>query len=203
MRIYINSQTCVKRPLSKTPKIGFQDQLSLNVGQKYCILQYCRTSLSYQLSLRPLLCLSLSGRFKTGFTVHVAVCVKWRWRWPLNLCMLGKFVSFCRLLIFFKTRDFFKNNISKHHRSCQTVRIQIRPDVLSSLIWVQTVCKDCQKTTLVDTDLTLNAPIATKVVCFSRLLKCISSLYGKLCGPRSDCSYWCGLFWVHTVCFYT
>ena len=33
--------------------------------------------------------------------------------------------------------------------------------------------------------LTLNVPIATKVVCFSRLLKCLRSLYGKQCGPRS------------------
>ena len=30
------SKTCVKRPLSKRPKIGFEDQLSLNAGQKYC-----------------------------------------------------------------------------------------------------------------------------------------------------------------------
>ena len=30
------SKTCVKRPLSKGPKIGFQDQLWLNAGQKYC-----------------------------------------------------------------------------------------------------------------------------------------------------------------------
>ena len=37
--------------------------------------------------------------------------------------------------------------------------------------------------------LTLNAPIATKVFCFYRLLKCLRSLYGKQCGPRSDCSY--------------
>ena len=37
--------------------------------------------------------------------------------------------------------------------------------------------------------ITLNAPIATKVVCFSRLLKCLRSFYGKQCGPRSDCSY--------------
>ena len=51
--------------------------------------------------------------------------------------------------------------------------------------------------------LTLNAPIATKVVCFSRLLKCLRSLYGKQCGPRSDCSYRSSLFWVHAVCFYT
>ena len=30
------SKTCVKGPLLKSPKIGFQDQLSLNAGQKYC-----------------------------------------------------------------------------------------------------------------------------------------------------------------------
>ena len=51
--------------------------------------------------------------------------------------------------------------------------------------------------------LTLNASMATKVVCFSRLLKRLRCLYGKQCGPRSDCSYRSSLFWVHTVCFYT
>ena len=30
------SKPCVKRPLSKRPKIGIQDQLSLDAGQKYC-----------------------------------------------------------------------------------------------------------------------------------------------------------------------
>ena len=33
----------------------------------------------------------------------------------------------------------------------------------------------------------LNVAIATKVVCFFRLLKCLRSLYGKQYGPRSDC----------------
>ena len=51
--------------------------------------------------------------------------------------------------------------------------------------------------------LTLNAPIATKFVRFSRLLKCLRSLYGKQCGTRLDCSYRSSLFWVHAVCFYT
>ena len=37
---YIYSKTCVKQPLSKIQKIGFQDQLSLNAGQKYCRMQY-------------------------------------------------------------------------------------------------------------------------------------------------------------------
>ena len=30
------SKTCIKQPLSKRQKIGFQDQLSLNAGQMYC-----------------------------------------------------------------------------------------------------------------------------------------------------------------------
>ena len=30
------SKTCVKWPLSKRPKVGFQDQSSINAGQKYC-----------------------------------------------------------------------------------------------------------------------------------------------------------------------
>ena len=33
---YMYSKTYVRPPLSKRPQIGFQDQLSLNAGQKYC-----------------------------------------------------------------------------------------------------------------------------------------------------------------------
>ena len=52
----IYSKTCVQRPLSKRPKIGSQDQLSLNASQKYFrMLQ--RRSLCYHLSWRSLLCL--------------------------------------------------------------------------------------------------------------------------------------------------
>ena len=32
----IYNKTCVKWPLSERPKIGFQNQLTLNAGQKYC-----------------------------------------------------------------------------------------------------------------------------------------------------------------------
>ena len=32
----IYSKTCLKRPLKKEDRNGFQDQLSLNAGQKYC-----------------------------------------------------------------------------------------------------------------------------------------------------------------------
>ena len=35
-KLQVYSKTCVKQPLSKRQKIGFQDQLSLTAGQKYC-----------------------------------------------------------------------------------------------------------------------------------------------------------------------
>ena len=64
------SKTCLKRPKKKIPRIGFQDRLLLNAGQKNCrmlqesILQYFWPSLSYHLSLRVLFCLFLSGRLR-------------------------------------------------------------------------------------------------------------------------------------------
>ena len=55
------SKTCVKRSLYKRPQNGFQDQLSLNAGQKYCRLVQGEHTvilstfiISYHLSLRPL-----------------------------------------------------------------------------------------------------------------------------------------------------
>ena len=55
---------------NRRPKVGIQDQLSLNACQKYfrmlqeSILQYFRPSFSYHLSLRPLFWLFLSGRLR-------------------------------------------------------------------------------------------------------------------------------------------
>ena len=68
----------------------------------------------------------------------------------LTLCMLGNFVClFCRLLFFFKST--FSKNLSGIPSECQTVWNQIRPDILSDLIWVQTVCKGYQQTTIIAT----------------------------------------------------
>ena len=60
--------------------------------------------------------------------------------------MLGNFS--CVLL----SADFFQNHpfriiLSGIPSESQTVWIQIRPDILSGLIWVQTVCKGHQQTT--------------------------------------------------------
>ena len=35
-RFGLYSKTCLKRPLKKKTKIGFQDRSLLNAGQKYC-----------------------------------------------------------------------------------------------------------------------------------------------------------------------
>ena len=74
LKFNMHSKTCVKWQLSKIKQIGFQGQLLLNAGQKYCkMLQgaFCNTfhlhfrpSISYHSSLRSLFCLFLSGRFK-------------------------------------------------------------------------------------------------------------------------------------------
>ena len=55
---------------------------------------------------------------------------------------------------FLSSADFFQNQLFRKILSglpseCQTVWIQIRPDPLSGLIWVQIVCKGYQQTTLV------------------------------------------------------
>ena len=66
------SKTCLKRPLKKNKKIGFQYRLSLNANKK--LLQnapmgaYCNTF--DLLPLRPLFCL-FKWPLKTGFTVLI------------------------------------------------------------------------------------------------------------------------------------
>ena len=58
-----------------------------------------------------------------------------------------------RLLLWFVfLNHFFEKNISGIPSECQTVWVQIRPDILSGLVWVQTVCKGYQQTTLVGKD---------------------------------------------------
>ena len=70
---------CVKRPLSKRPKIGFPDQLLLHAGQKYCrMLQGEHSAILSTLIKLPfvikIFVLSLfEWPFYTGFIVSFAV----------------------------------------------------------------------------------------------------------------------------------
>ena len=58
------SKTCVKQPLSKRPKIGFQDQLLLNAGQKYCRMLESIAECSKVLQNAP------RGAFCNTFDLH-------------------------------------------------------------------------------------------------------------------------------------
>ena len=69
----------------------------------------------------------------------------------LNFYLLGNFACFFFFFFFFLSSDFFQNQhfgkiLSGIPSECQTVWIQIRPGILSGLIWLQTVCKAYQQT---------------------------------------------------------
>ena len=95
-----------------------------------------------------------------------------------GLCPLGN--SSC----FLSSADFFsKSTFSGIAPECQTDWVQIRPDILSCLIWVQTVCKSYQQTTLGD-----------RVIFMCRLEDPVFRLFWlstynfcKYFGPRSGC----------------
>ena len=70
----------------------------------------------------------------------------------LILCLLGIFSYFFVVCCFYKI-NFFKKILSGIPSECQTVWIQIRLDILSGLIWVQTVCKGYQQMTPVGKEL--------------------------------------------------
>ena len=78
---------------------------------------------------------------------------------PQDSIQLSLLVCF---LIFSKLT--FSKNVSGIRSECQIVWIQIRPDVVSGLIWIQTVCKGYQPTTLTDKELTLKTSITKNVV---------------------------------------
>ena len=71
------SKTCVKLSLSKRPKIGSQDQLSLNAGLKYCrMLQAEHSAILSTFFKLPfvikIFVLSIfEWQFYTGFTVKI------------------------------------------------------------------------------------------------------------------------------------
>ena len=65
----VYNKTCVKWPLSKRPKVGFQDRLSLNAGQKYCRMLLIFIKLSFVIKIFVLS--FFEKPFCTGFTIHI------------------------------------------------------------------------------------------------------------------------------------
>ena len=71
------SKTWLKWPLKKKIKNCFQDQLLLKAGQTYCRMLQRHSAIlstfiiSYHMSLRPLFCLILSGRFYCTESIYI------------------------------------------------------------------------------------------------------------------------------------
>ena len=61
--------------------------------------------------------------------------------------MLGNFNFFFVVSLSFFKINFFHKILSRTIPECKTVWIQISPDVVSGLIWVQTICKNHQQMT--------------------------------------------------------
>ena len=73
------SKPCVKQPLSKRSKIGLQDQLSLNAGQKYCrMLQrehsaILSTFIKLPFVIKIFVLSIFEWLFDTGFTLQARI----------------------------------------------------------------------------------------------------------------------------------
>ena len=63
------SKTCVKRPLSKRQKIGFQDQLLLNAGHSAILSTFIKLPFAFKTFVLS----TFEWLFYTGFTV-VCLC---------------------------------------------------------------------------------------------------------------------------------
>ena len=99
--------------------------------------------------------------------------------WLMELLCLGNINSlhaeqFLVVCFFFKI-NIFEKFFQEYIQIVKTVWIQIRPDFLSGLIWVQIVCKDSKQTTLVGKRLSVNF--------WYKLLR-------RILFPASLASYW-------------
>ena len=69
------SKTCLNRTLKRRPKIGFQDRLSINAGQKYCRMlpsehsATLSTFIKLPFVIRIFVLSIFEWPLKTGFTV--------------------------------------------------------------------------------------------------------------------------------------
>ena len=87
---HLYSKTCLKRPFKKA-KIGFQDQLSLNAGQKYCrMLQREHSAILLTFIKLPFASETFFGLILSGRSRQVLLYEN-----GTTLCMLGNFACFC------------------------------------------------------------------------------------------------------------
>ena len=122
----IDSIYHIKIPLSKRPKIGFQDHLSLNAGQKYCrLLHSAKVMIFIKLPFVIRNFVIPPANFACGgytvFTFSVRACV----RPSVTLCFLNIFKSHC--LIFIKP--------CKHVHICKTNTLNKKVRARGQFYW--------------------------------------------------------------------
>ena len=123
---HLYSKTYVKLPLSKSPKIGFQYQLSLNAGQKYCRM------LQRKHSAILLSCIKLPIVIK----IFVLFIFEWPFYTGFTVTLLSPFRHVvCSLICLFGLGGFTANNVDTD-QNCS---------LRSSLIRVHNVCFHDQK----------------------------------------------------------
>ena len=94
------NKTCVKQPLSKRPKIGFQVQLLLNVGQKYCrMLQGEHSAI-------------LLTFIKLPFVIKIFVLSIFEWLLYTDFSVLGVILSSCSQNNIIEPRHQISNNVA-------------------------------------------------------------------------------------------
>ena len=86
----VYSKTCVKRPLSKTPKNGFQNRLPLNAGQKYCkMLQREHSAILSTFIKLPVKTRALTNCWFAGLNSHFWCWDSYFLKEAIFYCMVG------------------------------------------------------------------------------------------------------------------
>ena len=146
------------------------DQQSLRSACAYAQSDQCLCeSLEYSMSVKLLTehnleFLSLKGGCTGSFDFTL---VKMQHCWKFHVAAYT-FICFCSLFSVSADDDNNFNDYVFHDYTIHNQNHDCRPhnwNIYTSTAWY-----------------------VLKVVCFSRLLKCLRSLYGKQCGPRSECS---------------
>ena len=108
-------------PLSKRPKVGFQDQLSLNAGQKYCrMLQgehsaILSTFIRLPFVIKIFILYNFESPFCTGFTVGKKVLFLFPLISHFEICYFGILFIKTSQSFFKKLKDTFELHHAENH----------------------------------------------------------------------------------------
>ena len=129
--LLIYSKICVKRPVSKRSKIGSQDQLSLNAGQKYCRMLPCRMLQREHSAI-------LSDLIKLPFVIRTFVLSIFEWPFYTGFSIMYilfpcfnslALKTFVALILFKWQLAYLLRNLSFHLQSAGNELVPIGADI--------------------------------------------------------------------------